>query len=201
MKPFVFAALLLPIGLALSIGSHQAPLRYFEPVAPPQIPAEAAKDTAPVAAFAALDYFDNKCARCHGKYGANYGDSLKTRDDQSLRAIVHDMAHGPAQAPIEQAQLEVLTAWHRSLIDGKPFVSIVEIKRDGETMTLAGEATPDAVVSVIEGEKEIVATRDGHRWTAKISSDLAKLCVRAKVGEATSEIAPSQAMFSHAMKK
>ena len=75
--------------------------------------------------FAPLSYFAANCARCHGPNGSFYGDSFaRTRDDASLRQIVHDMAFGPAQAPIDDPKLEVLTAYHRSLIDKKPFLSL-----------------------------------------------------------------------------
>jgi hypothetical protein len=57
-------------------------------------------------AFGALDYFQAKCARCHGDYGLFYGETFgKNLDDTKMHAVVRDMAAGPAQAPLETKNL------------------------------------------------------------------------------------------------
>ena len=195
MKSFSLAFLIAaPLTLALSPAFQSTP-KYFEAVPPL---AEEPKGAAPAPAFATLDYFEQKCARCHGNYGANYTDSIKTINPKALHDVLHDMAAGPGQAPLEENQLEVLGAFHRSLSDGKPFVSITKIEREGETTTLSGEATPAAAVSVEQATQSTLAARDGHNWTLQFKgADLSGLKVQAKIGEATSEIAPLETMFSH----
>lgn len=193
MKLLFASLLILPLGLALSPALQQPP-KYFEAVA--------AASVTPSPAFATLDYFEQKCSRCHGNYGANYSsDSLKKRaeDPKSLHNVLHEMAVGPGQAPLDDSQLEVLAAFHRSLAEAKPFVSITKIERDGDTVTLSGEATPNAEVSVVTGDQRGLATRDGHNWTVKMSgSEWESSKVQAKTGEIETEIVPSQTTFSQA---
>lgn len=114
--------------------------------------------------FAPLDYFNDKCARCHGNYGSFYGPNFgKGKTDAELAKVVKDMCEGPAQAPISDHDLEVLTAWHRALRDGKPFVASVRF----DNGVLSGEASPSSSVSLTTttGEKAGVPL-NGHKWSA-----------------------------------
>jgi len=202
MKSFVLASLVIaPLAVALSPAFKPSP-KYFVPLdEAPKV--EVPHSAAPAPAFATLDYFEQKCARCHGNYGANYTDSIKTIQPTALHDVLHDMAAGPGQAPLDENQLEVLGAFHRSLGDGKPFVSITKIEREGAATTLSGEATPNAIISAVQAAQSTLATRDGHNWTLKLNgvSDLSVLKIQAKIGEATNEIAPQETMFSHAAPK
>ncbi len=73
--------------------------------------------------FAATTYFQDRCARCHGAYGANYNlQHMAQSSDEKLREVIAAMADGPGQAPLEARQLEAQTAYHRSMMDGKPFL-------------------------------------------------------------------------------
>ncbi|HEY3836187.1 MAG TPA: hypothetical protein VGL72_06430, partial [Bryobacteraceae bacterium] len=91
------------------------------------IAADAAPSTAPATlpasrpanalAFAAMTYYDNDCAKCHGPQGASYGPSLgRHLDDAGLIKVTADMAAGPSQDPIHGRDLDTETAFHRALI-------------------------------------------------------------------------------------
>ena len=248
--------------------------------------------------FAPLSYFAANCARCHGPNGSFYGDSFaRTRDDASLRQIVHDMAFGPAQAPIDDAKLEVLTAYHRSLIGKKPFLSLSSAvvgsatgatkndivpnggakpantrqtstsekakksgttpkapqpksttrksatakaatakaatakaatakaatakaatakaatasmkpvlaksgaaqKATGEILTLQGEATPGARVTLTQGSRTIEAQRSGDTWKASLPVDpvSSQIEITAKKDDLETVLRPGQNAFSH----
>ena len=159
--------------LALSValrGGQSAPVRY-QPLQAP------IKKTAIKTAFAAMDYYGNHCARCHGIEGVNYDtQSLKKRDDASLFSVVKEMAQGPGQAPLEAAQADVETAWHRALLENQPFVSVTEIKRADDKIQLHGEATSDAKISLLcvtaPDAPQVLATRDGVSWSAELPADV-----------------------------
>ncbi|MBS1719379.1 MAG: cytochrome c [Armatimonadetes bacterium] len=116
-------------------------------------------------AFRPLAYFEDKCARCHGSMGSNYGDEFgKDLTDAKLVTVVRDMASGPAQAPVSEVDLRPLVAFHRSLILGKPFGIVVEVVG----ATVRGETTPGSKVSLRWGKVVSVAKVDGSAWSAII---------------------------------
>jgi mono/diheme cytochrome c family protein len=79
-----------------------------------------------VSEFAPMAYFESNCARCHGAYGSFYGEGFgKNLTDSKLRQVVHDMAAGPGNAPVTEPQLDALTAYHRSMINGNRFSSLM----------------------------------------------------------------------------
>lgn len=111
--------------------------------------------------FKPLDYFQNQCARCHGDYGSAYGSEFgRNITDQQLRDFVRDMAEGPAQAPLGDADLAVETGFHRALRDGRPFAVVVAWK-DG---VLSGEAMPGSKITLELGGKALDVPLDGNAW-------------------------------------
>ncbi|HEX9995608.1 MAG TPA: hypothetical protein VGB45_00570 [Abditibacterium sp.] len=130
-----------------------------------------------VSNFAPLDYFAENCARCHGPngsfYGENFGKGLK--DDTALKQVVHEMAEGPGNAPLEGADLETLTDFHRALRDGKPYLVAVSWK-DG---ILSGEATPDAKVTLEAGEKTVEVELKEQKWSVTIGESWKNAKLRA----------------------
>ena len=120
MKPALLApALLVPaLGLALLSGiaafAQTADAPKLKPIVPaqtaPNPDAKASNPAGPqVAKFAALEYFNKNCARCHGTNGSFYGDDFgKGLDDAHLREAVDSMAKGPGGAPIDAHDLTVL---------------------------------------------------------------------------------------------
>ncbi len=121
--------------------------------------------------FAPLSYYDQKCARCHGDNGANYGDLLQNKTDAQLHDGIDAMAHGPGQAPLDEPQLQVLTAWHRALVEGKPFVHLMKVEHGDKTL-LSGEATPEARVILKCGQSSFEAVRDGMSWKIEAPKDV-----------------------------
>ena len=189
---------------ALSValrGGQSAPLRYQ----PLQAPIETiATKSEPKTAFAALDYYGNHCARCHGIEGANYDtQSLKKRDDASLHQVIKEMAAGPGQAPLEEEQAKVETAWHRALIENQPFVSVTEIVRADDQIQIKGEATSDATILLscitAPDAPQVLAVRDGVTWSAQLPAnvDLSTLQVLAERGDVKTTLKLDGDGYSH----
>ena len=144
--------------------------------------------------FAPLDYFNDKCARCHGSYGSFYGaDFAKGKTDAQLADVVKEMCEGPAQAPIAAPDMEVLVAWHRALRDGKPFVTSVEFNNS----VLSGEASPGSTVTLetSTGEKT-PAPLNGHKWSAGLPEGVQLARIRVEQNGQTTELDPRSAAFA-----
>ena len=90
------------------------------------------------------------------------------------------MAAGPSQAPLEGRALEVQVAYHRSLIDGRPFLTVF---RDADG--LAGEVTPGSRVLLIVEGREQAAQVEEHRWKSSLRDASA---VRATKDSVTTEL-------------
>jgi hypothetical protein len=146
--------------------------------------------------FAPIEYFQLHCARCHGPYGSFYGEGFGAHvAPGGLRNVVRDMAEGPAMAPLPDHQLDLLVAWHQSLIDKAPYVVIVESSGGGdEPLVIRGEVTPGASVTVTaDGAPPLRATVTGHTWTITLPSatDPAALSVTAAINAKQSTTRPS----------
>lgn len=144
--------------------------------------------------FAPLDYFNDKCARCHGPYGSFYGTEFaKGKTDAQLAGVVQEMCEGPAQAPLSPHDMEVLVAWHRALRDGKPFVASVDFKNS----VLSGEASPGSSVTLqtSTGERTI-APMTGHKWSAGLPEGVQIARVEVAVGGQKTELDPRTAAFA-----
>ena len=152
--------------------------------------------------FQAITYFEDRCARCHGAYGGNYDTAhMAQSSDEKLRQVIRDMAEGPGQAPLDDRQLDAETAFHRSLLDGKPFVSFNAMMRSDEKTILSGEVTPEATVQIRLDQTTIAATVDEHTWQATLPAnfDVAHAFVVAAKGDAKTELSLMQP-HSHAGK-
>jgi len=126
--------------------------------------------------FAPIDYFENHCARCHGPYGSFYGDEFAASlDGDHLREVVKEMVFGAAQSSLEDAEIDLLTAYHRSMVAGEPFVVVT-----AGTPDLAGEVTPGATVMLVLESGEVAAQVDGHGWSADVQMDRVR-AVRAEL--------------------
>lgn len=154
-----------------------------------------------VSEYAPISYFESNCARCHGAYGSFYGEGFgKNLTDSKLRQVVHDMAAGPGNAPVTEPQLDALTAYHRSMIDGKPFLIInaADEAQDG-SRTLKGETTPESQISLRwEGGTATAAVQD-FTWSAKlpVNIDWSKVEVVARKGEAQTVLNLGESEYSH----
>lgn len=196
--PYLLGAFALSVALR---GGHSTPAAY-QPLQAPVTESSETKADEPQIAFAALDYYGAHCARCHGLEGANYSvESLKKRDDASLRAVIHEMAVGPGQAPLEDAQLEAVTAWHRAFIAGQPFVSVTQITRENGKIQLKGEATSEAKITLLGSTvPQVLAERESIHWSAELPEniDLATVQIRADKGETQTLLPLDRARYSHA---
>ena len=167
-----FLPLVLPLFLiALPLLSRTSPGSGARKYLPLQQPESAPKTGLQPVDFAPLSYYDGKCARCHGLEGSNYGDILKGKDDKALHDGIDAMAKGPGQAPLDESQLQIMTAWHRALVENAPFVHLMKVERGDKTM-LSGEATPDAKVILKSGASSFEAARDGVSWKIEAPKDL-----------------------------
>jgi hypothetical protein len=143
---------------------------------------------AAVSEFAPISYFESNCARCHGAYGAFYGEGFgQGLTDNKLRQAVHDMAAGPGNAPISEPQLDALTAYHRSLIDGKPFLYHQRGARRKRCVThTARRNYPETKISLQWEGGTADATVEGYTWSAKLPAtiDWSKVKIISKKGDA-----------------
>jgi hypothetical protein len=145
-----------------------------------------------------ISYFNAKCADCHGPYGSFWGDGFASYDDPAeLRAVVEEMAAGPAFSPLEGRALDVQTAYNHSLsTTGRaegPFV----VARRRQT-TLRGEMTPNADIKVsVDGALLPVDVRE-HAWSVELEN-AGNAVVRVRLGDATTEIVvpASSLRYSH----
>lgn len=144
------AWLLAALGGAAAAASCRAP----DAADPPRAPAAAL-------AVGPLTFFEDRCARCHGPYGAMYVPGMSERlDRRTLARVVREMVEGPAQARLDPQDLAALTAFHLSLDDARPFLAVT--RRDGARF--AGEVTPGAFVRAAAGPRSIPAVVIGHDW-------------------------------------
>jgi hypothetical protein len=152
--------------------------------------------TQPATAFAAMDYYDQSCARCHGPQGSFYGSSLgRDLDDKGLIKVCFDMAQGPAQAPISESDNLTETAFHRSLIMHSPYLSITRI--DGAKWS--GEVMPDAKIAIAVAGKAIDAEVTDWNWSVVVPTNTKPedVVITATLAGKTTTIAPATATYSH----
>jgi hypothetical protein len=184
---------------------HATSTRTQASAAPSQAPtatkgqATAAKIA--ISDFAPLAYFSSNCARCHGAYGSFYGAEFgRNLTEAKLRQVVHDMAAGPGNAPLDEAQLDVQIAYHRSLIDKKPFIVVTGAtpEQDGST-TLRGETSPDSAVTLRWEGGAAPAKVEGDAWRATLPArvDIGKVKLVAVKGDVHTTLDPEESAYSH----
>jgi hypothetical protein len=154
-------------------------------------------------AFAPIDYYQSNCARCHGFYGTNYDlINLRKRDETSLKTVIHDMAQGPGQSPLDAEQLEIETAFHRSILAAQPFVAVAKIETKTDGVIISGEATPETKVVLAVGDSQYEAKRDGtneHQWqvTLPAGTEEKNVQVKATIKDVSTTIALAETRYSH----
>ncbi len=146
-------------------------------------------------AFAAMTYYDQSCANCHGPHGSFYGPTLgNDLTDAALVLKCRDMAKGPGNSPLEADENLVVTAYHRSLIRRTPFVSVTGVA-DGQW---AGEATAGSTVTLRFNGRSVAATLDGWNWTATVpaGTEPKAVVIEAVLGGKSTELHPATAAWS-----
>lgn len=153
-------------------------------------------------AFAPLSYFAANCARCHGPNGSFYGASFaKTRDEAGLHQIVHDMAFGPAQAPLDDAKLEVLVAYHRSLIDKKPFLSLSSVTSGSVSSISPPQSSKKGEAKPAVKRKTEKAVTPKHGATPKTTPSKAALTKAASAKAASAKAVAAKAVAAKPTKQ
>lgn len=193
MRPFPAIPLLLALVLGAITTWPGGPGQPVQPPASQAAPNEEQLDFA----RRPITYFNQECGACHGNYGSFWGEGFAAAyDDAGLRKVVDEMAAGPAQMPLEGLALDVQVAYHRSLVDGKPFVTVFTDKG-----ALAGEVTPGSEVVLVVDGKEQRAAVEKHVWRSQAQAATA---VRVKKGKQVTEVklegdqpSPPSVSFSH----
>jgi hypothetical protein len=112
-----------------------------------------------------ISYFEDHCARCHGSYGSGYlPESMQRHDAAGLKKLIRDMAAGPAQAPLEEADLDAQVAYHIALLNQSLFITITE----RTATTLTGEATPGAILHLKTGDRIVDVPLDEFAWSLSL---------------------------------
>lgn len=120
--------------------------------------------------FAAMGYFADHCARCHGPEGIGYGPTFGQHlSAAALRDKIEAMAIGPGGAPLEAAELDEMVVYHQSLITQVPFVDVVAVETKGDKVMVSGEVSSDAEVEVRCSAARVRAVVDGNTWRAEVS--------------------------------
>ena len=142
LKPILISALfLLLVSLSLPFNYH------FETL-----------DPGPVRSF------EKNCARCHGPQGSFYGEAFGQREREDLRYIIEEMMFGPAFLSPSPADVHAMTAYHRALSNGEPFVCITKI--DTLNKTIKGEVIPGNQLFIKQdGDKlKKIAVDSSGKW-------------------------------------
>lgn len=146
-----------------------------------------------------LAYFEDKCARCHGPQGRNYGDAFgEDLSEHELHEVVDEMAAGPGFAPLEGEALEIQVAYHRSLIANEPFI----IWNQAQGQTWSGEVYPGSSVRVkVDGETFPAQVGDAT-WQVALPADWRAQAAEgvwliAEYDEAATQLNLTESAYSH----
>ncbi len=169
--------------------------RTTPPAAPPDNAASASTTPAQPLSLGPVTFFEQRCARCHGSYGAAYAPSLSALSDPELTRFVDEMVIGPGQTELAARDLAAQVAYHRSLIDQRPFLAVTAL--DGSS--IAGEVTPGATVEVVAGGDRVPAAVTGHTWRAALAGDPSRAPTRveARLRDSIMSLDLGRAAHSH----
>ena len=148
--------------------------------------------------YPAITYYNERCARCHGPDGVNYDlKHLAQLPDEKLHQVIEAMAENQGQAPLDKQQVEIQRAYHRSFLDGKPFVILNTTQTENGKLLLRGEATPEAKVQICVGEKSYPTTVEEQVWKVELPpAELSEVVIVVTRGHARTELKASEG-FSH----
>ncbi len=114
--------------------------------------------------FTVLSYHITNCGSCHGNFGEQHIKSqLAAMNDITLLRVVREMTEGQGQAPLsDAAELGALVAFHRSVQNDRPFLTI-----SSATNGLNGEITPGFSLTLINAlGQESAAVVTGNQWSS-----------------------------------
>lgn len=133
-----------------------------------------------------ISYFQDRCARCHGPYGAFYSEALKSRPHDSMIAKVDEMCRGPGGMALDAEGVAAQAAFHEARARGAPFISI-----SSSDTELTGEVTPDSTVRIVWSGGASDAAVDGHFWRAPMPA-ASGWTIEAKLNDFTVTLDPLQ---------
>ena len=117
--------------------------------------------------FRIINYFNNKCARCHGPRGSFYGgDFAQDMTTDSLRNIIHEMTVGPGGMALSGDSLSALVAYHRSLSSNSPFIAVTRLHKN----TLQGEISGADTLYMLTGKDTIQAYIQDGLWSVQVQN-------------------------------
>ncbi|MBL8040410.1 MAG: hypothetical protein JNM04_03575 [Chthonomonas sp.] len=142
-----------------------------------------------------IQYFAERCERCHGVLGENFGGTFaQKRSPEELIAVVKMMANGPGGEPLTGTSFDAQVALHRAIQRHQPF--IVWTKQNGRV--LGGEATPGSTLTATENSKPIKVEFKGTHWKISMrTANPSKVQLKAKMGTSVTTLALATASFSH----
>lgn len=148
--------------------------------------------------YPAISYYNERCMRCHGPEGVNYDlKHLAQSSNEKLLQVIEAMAENQGQAPLDKRQAEIQLAYHRSFLDGKPFIILNEAKTQDEKLLLRGEVTPESKVQICIGEKSYASKIEEQMWSVEVpATPLSEVLILATKGMTTTKMAASEG-FSH----
>lgn len=149
---------------------------------------------------APIEYFNSKCARCHGPMGMFYAhDFTKKMSDDDLKKVIKDMASGQGASPVDDDTALALVSMHHAIDASYPFLSWTG--REG--LTLTGESgNADKVTATVNGS-DVPVKMDDTKWSVTLDkeSDLATLTVTAVSGDHQSVLMPAKSAASKMIEK
>ncbi len=92
--------------------------------------------------------FQENCSRCHGDEGSAYGKNFGNLSEDSLKMVVEDMMFGPGALNPDDAEIDAMVSYNKSLKQNKPFASVINSKSflDGKDKSLKISASPKAEI-------------------------------------------------------
>ena len=188
------AADLLLLALLWGCGGLPAPAGGEGPPAPDRgVPAPELEPLAlpPVSTFA------RTCARCHGPEGAFYGEGFAAdKGREELARVVAEMMRGPAFLAPTPPDIAAMTAYHRALSAGEPFIAVVACERREEGHRLTIQVRPGDRL-VIDHPGGRVALRPDAEGLAVTPPLELPLSIAARGGRGRRELTFPGARYSH----
>lgn len=114
-----------------------------------------------------LQYFRDRCMRCHGPEGAAYTeDFTKGKTSAQLRADIVRMANDAGQAPLQDPRdVDAQVAWHYAMDEKLPFLSWTSWKGQ----TLSGETRKGDLIQAFASGKTVPVTVKDDHWQLSLS--------------------------------
>ena len=117
-----------------------------------------------------VETFADNCASCHGPNGSFYGEKFGSREDEELKKFVEEMMRGPAFLKPSEADIKAMTAYHRALSAGEPFICVTDY--DSTSHVARGEVVFQNTFYMKQknGDTAAIAVDSSGLWKTKIKN-------------------------------